>query len=326
MKKVVAFPQSKPSELSSSSSDYLEQRLDRLHLKQRLGVERDHESQVFGQGRTFFHIENWRLGHALLKSAINISGLKRRGRRNAANIELRHHDIYLKHLPKVFDGFTILHLSDLHVDLSERIVDSLIHRIQALEYDICALTGDYRAETRGSFDKTVIEMKRVRKEINRPVYGVLGNHDPIAMLESLEAMDIRMLLNESESIERNGHRIHIAGIDDPHYYQVDNLEKAAKHIPADDVSILLSHSPEVYKRAAHCDFDLMLCGHTHGGQICLPGGIFFTTNARCPRYMGKGSWDYHQMRGYTSVGCGSCIVDARLNCRPEVTLHHLRCG
>lgn len=326
MKKVIAFPKTQLVEPVSSTTDYLKQRLDRLHLKQRLGVERDHESQVFGQGRTFFHIENWKLGHALLKSSLNISGLKLRARRNAADIELHHHDIYLKHLPKSFDGFTILHLSDLHVDLSERITNALIQRIQSLEYDICAMTGDYRAETRGPFNKTISEMQRVRSKINRPVYGVLGNHDPIGLLPALEAMDIRVLMNEAEVIQRGNDRLHIAGIDDPHYYQVDNLEKAAKHIPADEVSILLSHSPEVYKRAAHSDFDLMLCGHTHGGQICLPGGIFLTTNANCPRYMGRGAWDYHQMRGYTSVGCGSCIVDARLNCRPEVTLHHLRRG
>lgn len=325
MKKVIDFP-AKSSGQEGGGDRYLERRLDRLHLKQRLGVERDHESQVFGQGRTLFHIENWRLGHALLKSTLNISGLKRRARRNAADIELRHHDVYLAQLPEAFDGFTILHLSDMHIDLSEHITDALIHRIQPLRYDICVLTGDYRAQTRGPYEKTISEMRRVRREIEGPIYGVLGNHDCIGMLQALEKMDIRMLLNEADIIERGGARIHIAGIDDPHYYRVDNLEKAAKHIPPDEISILLSHSPEVYKRAAHCDFDLMLCGHTHGGQICLPGGVFLTTNADCPRYMGRGAWEYHQMRGYTSVGCGSCIVDARLNCQPEVTLHHLRRG
>ncbi len=304
--------------------DYLEKRLDRLYLKQRLGVQRDHESQVFGQGRNFFHIENWQLGHALLKSGLHASGLRRRARRNATNIQLNHHDIHIKELPEVFDGFTILHLSDLHVDLSENITNALIHRIQSLEYDICALTGDYRAETRGPYDKTLTEMARVRREIPGPVYGVLGNHDFVEMIEGLEAMDIHMLMNEATLIERGSAKLHIAGIDDPHYYQVDNLEKAAMHIPPDEVSILLSHSPEVYKRAAHSDFNLMLCGHTHGGQICLPGGIFVTVNANCPRLLARGAWDYHEMRGYTSVGCGSCIVDARINCLPEVTLHHLR--
>jgi len=307
-----------------SETSYLEQRLDRLHLKQRLGIEHDHASQVFGQGRTFFHIENWILGHGMLKFFLRLSGLRRRARRNAANIQLRHHDIHLKDLPNAFDGFTILHLTDLHVDLSEQVTDALIHRIQSLKYDICALTGDYRAATRGSSEQVISEMRRVCKVIHQPIYGVLGNHDFIETLEALETMGIHVLLNEASVIERKNARIHIAGIDDPHFYQVDNLEKAAMHIPPDDVSILLSHSPEVYKRAAHSDFNLMLCGHTHGGQICLPGGIFVTTNARCPRHICKGSWDYHQMHGYTSVGCGSCIVDARINCLPEVTLHHLR--
>lgn len=305
---------------------FLKQRVDRLHLKQRLGIQRDHADQVFGQGRTFFHIENWKLGHGMLKFFLGLSGMRRRARRNAANIQLCHHDVYIKELPEAFDGFTILHLTDLHVDLSEQVTNALIHRIQSLEYDICVLTGDYRAETRGPYEKTLSEMARVRKEINGPVYGVLGNHDFIEMLEPLEAMDIHMLLNEATIIERGDAKIHIAGVDDPHFYQVDNLEKAAMHIPPDEISILLSHSPEIYKRAAHSDFNLMLCGHTHGGQICLPGGTFVTTNARCPRHMGRGPWDYHQMRGYTSVGCGSCIVDARINCLPEVTLHHLRKG
>ncbi|MBA1333200.1 metallophosphoesterase, partial [Candidatus Endoriftia persephone str. Guaymas] len=65
-------------------------------------------------------------------------------------------------------------------------------------------------------------------------------------------------------------------------------------------------------------------GHTHGGQICLPGGIPITLDAKCPRYMGSGPWDYNGMRGYTSVGTGSSIVNVRLNCPPEVTLHRLR--
>jgi predicted MPP superfamily phosphohydrolase len=69
----------------------------------------------------------------------------------------------------------------------------------------------------------------------------------------------------------------------------------------------------------------MLCGHTHGGQICLPGGIPILTDSDAPRAFACGAWRFHDMVGYTSVGCGSSIVDVRLNCLPEVTLHRLRC-
>ena len=107
---------------------------------------------------------------------------------------------------------------------------------------------------------------------------------------------------------------------------MDNFDKAAQHIPPDSTAILLSHSPEPYQRAAHAGFDLMLSGHTHGGQICLPGGVALMTNADCPRRFCKGAWHYHAMQGYTSVGSGSSVVGVRFNCPPAITLHHLRSG
>jgi hypothetical protein len=67
----------------------------------------------------------------------------------------------------------------------------------------------------------------------------------------------------------------------------------------------------------------MLCGHTHGGQICLPGGYPLTWDARCPRRLAAGAWSYGGMAGYTSVGAGSSVVNARLNCLPEITIHRL---
>ena len=96
---------------------------------------------------------------------------------------------------------------------------------------------------------------------------MLGNHDTIRMVPGFEAMGIRMLLNESEAILRGDERISLAGIDDAHYFRVDNIEKAAADIPDDAFSILLSHTPEIYRQAAHANFDLLLSGHTHGGQI-----------------------------------------------------------
>jgi uncharacterized protein len=69
----------------------------------------------------------------------------------------------------------------------------------------------------------------------------------------------------------------------------------------------------VYQQAAHADFSVVLSGHTHGGQICLPGGIPITLDAVLPRSMG-GAWKYHDMIGYTSVGAGSSVVPVRFNC------------
>ena len=95
-------------------------------------------------------------------------------------------------------------------------------------------------------------------------------------------------------------------------------------IPADATSILLAHSPEIFRHAAYAGFDLMLSGHTHAGQICLPGGRPLMCNARCPRYVCAGAWRFEQLQGYTSAGSGVSVVDVRFNCPPEVTLHVLR--
>jgi predicted MPP superfamily phosphohydrolase len=135
---------------------------------------------------------------------------------------------------------------------------------------------------------------------------------------------LRILLNECETIVRGDQCIYLAGIDDAHFYRVDNIEKAASQIPKSAFSMLLSHTPEIYRQAAHANFNLMLSGHTHGGQICLPGSIPIKLEAVLPRRMGAGAWQYQTMTGYTSVGAGSSVLPVRLNCPPEITLHCLR--
>jgi predicted MPP superfamily phosphohydrolase len=202
----------------------------------------------------------------------------------------------------------------------------LIENLREVSYDICVLTGDFRGETFGPFDEALEGLARVRSHLRESVYGVLGNHDTIRMVPGMEAMAIRMLLNESELIARGDQCIHLAGIDDAHYYRADNIEKAASQIPHDEFSILLSHTPEIYRQAAHAGFKLLLSGHTHGGQVCLPRSIPITLDSTLPRRMGSGVWKYGAMAGYTSVGVGSSIVAVRFNCPPEITLHHLRCA
>jgi predicted MPP superfamily phosphohydrolase len=192
-----------------------------------------------------------------------------------------------------------------------------------IDYDICVLTGDYRAQTWGPYHAALAGTAVLCAAIKKPIFGVLGNHDTIRMLPNLEAMGIRMLMNESTAIERGDYRIQIAGIDDAHFYRADNIEKAASGISPGDFSILLSHTPEIYQQAAHAEFDLLLSGHTHGGQICLPGGTPITLDSVLPRRLGAGAWKYHGLTGYTSVGAGTSIAPVRFNCPPEITVHHL---
>ena len=299
-------------------------RVSRFYLRQRLGIEDATEGRVFGQGRNFFHIENLPFADRVIRTVLKVVGLWGRGRRNALNIALRENAITIAGLPPVFDGYTLLHLSDLHLDAHEDFPRALIDRLRNVDYDVVVITGDFRAKTHGRFEPAVNALQSVLPNLNKPVYAVLGNHDSLRMVPDFEAMGVRILLNESVVIERGGDTIHLAGIDDPHYFRTDNMEKAAEGIPPGAVSVLLAHSPEIYRQAAHAGFSVMLCGHTHGGQICLPGGVPLVLNASCPRRYCKGSWRYHGLYGYTSAGSGVSLVDARFNCPPEITLHRLR--
>ena len=296
------------------------------YAEQRLRIEEDHEAQVFGQGINFFHFENWYSSPWLIRNTLRLAGLYRRGLENAKRVELLQNEIALARLPRAFDGLTILHISDMHVDMNPGAMQSLMEMVATLDYDICVLTGDYRGQTTGPFEATLDGLARIRRYLDDPVYAVLGNHDTIRMVPGLEDLGIRVLVNECETLSRGDQELHLAGIDDAHYFRADNIEKVAGEIPTGAFSVLLSHTPEIYRQAAHADFDLMLSGHTHGGQICLPGAIPITLDAKLPRRMGSGLWRYRDMVGYTSVGVGSCIVPVRINCPPEIALHHLRCG
>lgn len=304
----------------------LEARIGRTHLRQRLGLEGEHEAHVVRRGTHFFHLENWYSIHGLIRAALTLTGLHRRGRRNALNIQRRSNDVWLRSLPPAFDGYTLLHLSDLHLDMSATHLERLIESVHGQPHDVCVLTGDFRFRTFGPYAPALEALARLRPHLGEAVYAVLGNHDTIRMVPGMEALGIGVLMNESVRIEREGETLTLVGIDDAHYFRTHNFHKAAADVAPDACAILLSHTPEPYRHAAHADFSLMLSGHTHGGQICLPGGIPILTDSDAPRAFARGPWRHHDMVGYTSVGCGSSIVDVRLNCPPEITLHRLRCG
>jgi uncharacterized protein len=173
----------------------LEERLGPLHARQRLGIETDHEAQVFGQGLTFFHLENLYLAPAIIRNALKLTGLYWRARRNAERIVLRRNDVRFAALPSLFDHYTILHISDLHVDMNEGAMQNLIQLIGGLQYDLCVLTGDYRGKTFGPFEAAMEGVAKVRAHLRQPIYGVLGNHDTIQMVPAMAAMGIRTLLN-----------------------------------------------------------------------------------------------------------------------------------
>jgi predicted MPP superfamily phosphohydrolase len=309
--------------VSAHELQLLEHRLGQQHARERLAVESWHEKRMLEQYLCLRRLET-SLTPPLIEHTLRILGLYQRGRRNADAVAVHHHWVPSERLPAAFDGFVMLHLSDLHCDISPGAMANAAALLAGLRYDICVLTGDFRGPIYGPCDAALAAFRQLRAHLQGPVYGVLGDHDPARMLLALEGMQIKMLMNESVAIRRDGHVIHLAGIDDANFYRTHSIEDAAAGVPPDTFSVLLSHSPVVYREAAQAGFDLLISGHTHGGQICLPRGVPVTLKANVPRRLGAGAWRYAAMRGYTSVGLGTSALPVRFNCPPEITLHHLR--
>lgn len=207
--------------------------------------------------------------------------------------------------------------------MDDAIVESISRAVAPLDYDICAMTGDYRNLTVGPLDKALSLMARLRPAFKSDVFCVLGNHDFAAMVPGLESAGYRVLLNEGVVLRRGGDAICVAGIDDPVIFQTHDVAKAFASAPAGCVKVLLSHSARVWGEAGEAGVSLLLSGHTHGGQICLPGGRMLMHNEPPPKETHKGAWRIGDVRGYTSSGCGASGVPCRLNCPPEVVVHTL---
>ena len=311
------------SDPTTTFSDLLE-RVGETHLRQRLTIQVEHAGELLGRGRTLFHIENVEWLMFTIYYGLKFTGLYNRGHRNFLDVRCVDNEVFFPNLPRAFDGFTLLHLSDLHLDIDPAITDAIIRRLQGVAYDLCVITGDYRASSSGSYRAALEQATRLAAHLRPPVYAILGNHDFIEFVPELEAAGLSMLLNETVPLERDGATIYLSGVDDPHFYETDNLHKARAGIPSGAFSILLSHSPELYRHASAAGYDFMLSGHTHAGQICLPGRRPLMSNAKCSRPMVYGPWRYGPMLGYTSAGTGSCGVPVRFNCPPEFTRHRLR--
>ena len=310
----------------SDDAGNLEALIDRIgetHFRQRFNIQIEHADEMFGQGRTLFHIENMEWVMVFIYYILRITGLYNRGLRNVLDIQVSENDVFLPGLPQSFEGFTILQLSDLHLDITKGLTEAVIERVKVLTYDLCVITGDYRASTSGSYSEAIEETIKLIPHLQEPVYAILGNHDFIEFVPPLEKAGLTFLLNETVEIGRGEASIYISGVDDPHLYETENLHKSGDLIPTEAISVLLAHSPEIYRKAAASGYDLMLSGHTHAGQICLPGRIAILNNANCPRSMVYGPWRHENLQGYTSAGTGSCGVPARFFCPPEVTLHRL---
>ncbi len=260
--------------------------------------------------------------HVIMRGTFRALGVYHRGMRNALEIDVNRFTLNFPDLPAAFDGYTFLFLSDLHLDGLEGLTDRLRELLSALPVDLCVLGGDLRMETHGPYAKVLREMRRLVPSIRARdgIYSVLGNHDCLELVEPLQELGIRYLVNDARAVERTGQRLWLVGVDDPHYYQCHSVPEAFQGVPEREFRVFVAHSNEIYRQAAAYAPQLYLCGHTHAGQIQIPGIGPVFTHSKAPRRMSEGIWHYRGMTGYTSRGVGVSGAPVRFFCRGEVAV------
>ncbi|MGH3012749.1 MAG: metallophosphoesterase [Gaiellaceae bacterium] len=242
-------------------------------------------------------------------------------------VELLEQDAPVPGLPAELDGFRILHISDFHlgtVSLNGRALGKAVDWAAEHELDLVAVTGDLVSRRRG-VRTLVSELGRLRPRYG--TYAVLGNHDvastrdPFSRPADLSDVEPALLLeHESVVLDAGSRHVQVAG-GDPRRHREPHGRLADREA---DLRILLVHFPDPVGGLARGDFQLILAGHLHGGQICLPTprGKLRLEHLRA-RYW-EGLYELPQGTLHVSRGLGASFVPFRLLARPEATILTLR--
>ncbi|MGD0829616.1 MAG: metallophosphoesterase [Terracidiphilus sp.] len=254
-------------------------------------------------------------------------------------IEIVQREISLRGLPASFDGFRIAQLSDIHLDAYTEpfFLRRAIKEINGLRPDVVFLTGDYVSHGVGTH-KYVIgaawQCANILQELEcKQIYAVLGNHDVIAgpreIAEALKSNNIAVLNNSYLPIERNDGRFWLAGVDDPvegHPHPELAIPDAIRNL-ANEPVILLCHAPDyadhLLATPVGRSIDLMLSGHTHGGQVRLPLLGAMQLPPLGLKYV-EGWFQLQNLQLYVNRGLGTTGLPFRFDCLPEITLFTLR--
>ena len=262
----------------------------------------------------------------LFEFGLKKTGLYEWGHKRATQIRRNSFELFFPHLPPAFDGFRILHLSDLHIDKFAGLDDLIVNAVADVQPDICFLTGDFRAADDGAYGHVLPLLDRVVKSANPASgsYAVLGNHDDHAMGLAMEAqLDIRLLANETVRIHRGSEAIRLSGADDVNrFYTKDAVDVLSGC--SSEFGIALVHSPELAMEASQGGHALYLCGHTHGGQVCLPSGRPIVTHLKKNKHLASGFWRVGSMDGFTNAGCGVSGPPVRFFSHSEIAVITLR--
>ena len=241
------------------------------------------------------------------------------------SVAVRRYRVQIPALPAPFEGFTILHLTDLHDKEFGSCGSELIELLAPERFDLIALTGDMVVGARPLLTPTLQLVGSFRKVSDAPVFSVAGNHEwrlerAPEFNRKLHEAGARVLANGCSFVQRGADRLWIVGVDDP-VTQRDRLELALRGVHDRSPRLLLAHSPHPFQQAAIHGVSLMLAGHTHGGQVRLPflGAPFVPAMGFFPRY-DYGRYASGSTTMIVSGGLGESGLPVRFNMRPEVSL------
>ena len=248
------------------------------------------------------------------------------GRRAAAPAAIRcwQRSLELLRLPSSADGLRLLHVSDTHLHPRADARAAIIAQAETAKPDLVAVTGDLVSSPRG----LPLGWNLLQQLASRwPTYVVPGNADHWADRFRREIprwgeTGAALLLNRGEPLRGAGD-FWIAGVDDPHRFR-DDPARALAHAPTGAFRLLLSHSPDVLEHQEALGADLVLAGHTHGGQVCMPGLGALVTRLRLGRRFAQGVLRRDGTVLIVSNGVGTTRLGVRFWCPPEMTLWVLR--
>jgi predicted MPP superfamily phosphohydrolase len=234
--------------------------------------------------------------------------------------------IPVPHLPPAFDGFTMVHLTDIHYGflMPLCVVKKLLDKANSIKRDIIVCTGDnvHQRNSAGQIDTLWPALSRLKAP--QGVYSVLGNHDHWADFSRSRHWLIKSgqnLRHKAVSINRGTEKIWLGGCGD---YMADNigLDLAFGNVPPDDCKIALAHNPDTADTFFKTRVDLMICGHTHGGQVNIPfwGAPILPVHNKS---YSSGLITTPKTRLFISKGLGWAILPVRFNCLPEIAVLNL---
>lgn len=236
-------------------------------------------------------------------------------------------DVPVRDLPSAFEGFSIAHLSDLHVGTFATLDYAMrwVRRANGLNADIIAVTGDLVASgTAFNGDAAALLAELRAKE---HVLVSMGNHDYFGSGEDLigkiRDRGLRLLINEGFTLERGDAKLFIAGIDDTWTRRAD-IERTMAGRPDGTCSIVLAHEPNLGRALVKAGADLVLSGHTHGGQIAMPFLARWVSPAKLLHPFNLGLYRVGDSHVYVHPGLGTTGPPVRFGVAPAVTLLTLR--